>query len=73
MCELGNGRILGSTMSSALIIVFCTGQLIYWISRTKLLLHGSEDQIWRTLESDLARGRRLLMGLKSLVPSHVAG
>jgi hypothetical protein len=50
-------------MSSAFIILFCTILAVYWTSRTRLLLNGSEDEIWQTLESDLSRGRRILVGL----------
>jgi len=52
---------------SAFIIFFCTGLLIYWTSRTRILLHGSPAAIEATLESDLLRGRRFLSGLRALV------
>ncbi len=50
--------------ASIIIIFFCTGLMIYWISRTKVLFHDSEDEIWQTLDSDMAKGRRFLLGLR---------
>lgn len=53
-------------MISGLIIVFCTCLLVYWTSRTAILLHGSEGEITETLASDLWRARRLMLGLRSI-------
>jgi hypothetical protein len=56
---------------SALTIFFCTGLLVYWVARTLLLLHGSDEAIDETLECDLWWGRRVLLGLRTMfVPPH---
>jgi hypothetical protein len=43
-----------------------TGMLVYWVRRTQMLLHGSEDEITETLENDLWWTRRLLLGLRAM-------
>ena len=59
---------------SAFIILFCTGLSAYWISRARILMHGSEDEIRRTLDGDLARGRKFLLRLRLFVtPVQMAG
>ena len=60
---------------SAFIIFACTGLLVYWVFRVTMLLYGSDDEINETLESDLWRGRRLLLGLRSMFvpPNQLAG
>ena len=62
-------------MVSALIIMFCTCLLVYWASRTLMLLHGSYDEIDEILAGDQQRVRRLLLGLRSLftLSSQLAG
>jgi hypothetical protein len=50
----------------AIIIFISTGLLIYWISRVRILQHGSEDEIHATLETDLLRVRRFVLGLRSV-------
>jgi hypothetical protein len=51
---------------SAFTIFVSTGLLIYWTSRIKTLLHGSDEEIRALLESDLSTGRRFLWELRSL-------
>ena len=60
---------------SALIVSFCTALVIYWASRAAILLHGSEDEITKTLEHDLRRGHGLFLGLRSIFvpPVQLAG
>ena len=60
---------------SSFIIFVCTGLLVYWVTRTALLLRGSEEEINGTLKSDLWWGRRVLLGLRSLFvpPTQFAG
>ena len=48
---------------AAIIIVISAGLLCYWISRVRILLHGAGDEIQAILETDLSRGRRVLLGL----------
>ena len=52
---------------SALVIFVCMGLLVYWFSRTRLLLKGSTEEIDGTLESDLWWGRRLLLMLRAIL------
>jgi hypothetical protein len=55
-------------MLPSLVIIFvCSGLLVYWVARTVLLLHGSDEAIDEMLECDLWWGRRLLLGLRSIV------
>jgi hypothetical protein len=58
---------------SVLTIFFCTGLLVYWVARTLLLLHGSDEAIDNTLECDLWWGRRILLGLRGTFgpPQHM--
>ena len=56
---------------AVLIIFVCLGLLVYWVARTVLLLHGSDEAIDETLECDLWWGRRVLLGLRTMfVPPH---
>ena len=61
-------------MSNCIIFV-SSGLLVYWSSRTLLLLNGSEAETDEILESDLWWGRRLLLGLRTMFGSstHLAG
>jgi hypothetical protein len=54
---------------SNLVIFLSMGLLIYWVSRTLLLLKGPPHQIDSTLNSDLWWGRRLLLGLRAIFSS----
>ena len=60
---------------SAFIIFVCTALLIYWASRTLLLLKGREEQIDEVLEADLWLFYRILAGLRSMFfpPNLMAG
>jgi hypothetical protein len=60
---------------SDLIIFVCSGLLVYWVARTFLLLYGSEESVADTLECDLWWGRRLLLGLRTMLvpPTQMAG
>jgi len=40
-----------------------TGLMVYWISRMRILWHGSDDHIDTILAGDLALGRRIITGL----------
>lgn len=51
---------------SYLIIFVCTGLWVYWLTRTFLLLKGSEEEIAQTLECDVWWGRRILLGLRAM-------
>ena len=50
-------------MPIGLLIFVCSGLLVYWVSRTFLLLNGSKEEIDDTLESDLLWSRRMLSAL----------
>jgi hypothetical protein len=52
---------------AALIIFVSTGLLVYWFSRTLMLLKGWEEEIDEALESDLWWGRRVVLGLRMMV------
>jgi hypothetical protein len=58
-----------------LVMFFCNGLLVYWATRTALLLHGPEERIERTLEKDLWSGRQALIGIRRLLmpPANLAG
>jgi hypothetical protein len=60
---------------SEFVIFISTGLLVYWFSRTLLLLKGSPEQLDETLECDLWWGRRLLLGLRTTFegPTQLAG
>ena len=58
--------IFVTSIFAATFAFICTGLLVYWISRTLLLLKGCEEEIDDTLESDLWRGRRLLLWLRTM-------
>jgi hypothetical protein len=51
---------------SAVVIFVSSGLLIYWFSRTLLLLKGSEEEIHQVLEADVWWGRTLLIGLRTM-------
>lgn len=57
------------------VIFVSTGLLVYWFSRTLLLLKGSQQEIDETLECDLWWGRRFLLGLRTMFgePTQFAG
>ena len=63
------------TAVSSIVIFVSTGLLIYWVTRTLLLLNAPEDQIAEVLDGDLWWGRRLLMALRALFffPNQFAG
>ena len=63
--SLPYGLYAGLNRMSALTIFVCSGLLVYWVARTFLLLHAPEEVIAETLECDLWRGRRFLLGLRS--------
>jgi len=54
---------------SEFIIFVCSGLLVYWFSRTLLLLRRSEAETDEILESDLWWGRRLLLGIRTMFES----
>jgi len=54
----------------ALTIFLSTGLLCYWISRTLLIMRGSEEEINRVLADDLRRFDQVLAGIP---PNLVAG
>ncbi len=60
---------------SGFIIFVCSGFLVYWLARIKVLLYGSEEQIGETLEIDLRWFRKLLLGLRTMFvpPAQLAG
>ena len=62
-------------MSNLIVILVCSGLLVYWVVRTSLLLHGSEEAIDQVLECDLWWGRRSLLGFRSgfVPPQQLAG
>ena len=37
-----------------------------WVSRMRLLWHGSDEEIKAILENDLLKGRRFVLGLRSI-------
>jgi hypothetical protein len=49
-----------------LIIFVSTGLLVYWVARTVLLFHGTDEAIDDALASDLWWGRRLMLGLRTM-------
>jgi hypothetical protein len=48
------------------LIFICTALLVYWFSRTRLLLKGSAEEIDEVLARDLWRVRRVLLSLRML-------
>jgi len=60
---------------SAIIIFFCAGLLVYWLSRMMMLLYGSPGQTNEILDCDLWWGRRFLMALRAMFvpPALLAG
>jgi hypothetical protein len=48
----------------AIIVFFSAGLLVYWISRVRILLHGSEAEIRETLKRDLMFGRRFVLWVR---------
>jgi hypothetical protein len=63
------------TMAGLLIIFICSGLLVYWISWTVVILHGSDDAIDERLDCDLWWGRKLLAGFRSAMepPQQLVG
>jgi hypothetical protein len=49
-----------------LVVSVCTGLLVYWISRTWLLMKGSESEIEEQLDTDIWWCQRFLDLLHSL-------
>jgi hypothetical protein len=49
-----------------LILFVSTGLLVYWVARTVLLFHGSDEAIDETLACDLWWGRRFMLGLRTM-------
>ena len=58
-----------------LIMFTCNGLLVYWATRTAMLLNGPEKRIEQTLEKDLWSGRQILIGIRQLLmpPANLAG
>ena len=52
-------------MPSLLIIFIYSGLLVYWVARTVLLFHSSDEVIEETLECDLWWGRAVLLFVRS--------
>lgn len=53
----------------AIIIFISTGLLVYWISRMRILWHGSEVEIHQTLGTDLLWFRTFMLRLGSVFMS----
>lgn len=51
---------------SPTIIFISTGLLVYWMSRLRVLRHGSEDEINQALDRDLLSCRRILLRFRSM-------
>ena len=51
----------------AIVMFVCSGLLVYWISRTRLLLNGSKPEINEALNHDFWRGRRFLIALRGML------
>jgi hypothetical protein len=59
---------------SSIVLFFAPLLLAYFVSRTRLLLKGSEDEINGVLDVDLSLWHRFLSGLRSwLEPLQLAG
>jgi hypothetical protein len=58
--------ILLESMLAVIIVVALPALLVYWISRSFLLIHGSKEAIDEALDCDLWWGRRLLHCVRSL-------
>jgi hypothetical protein len=54
---------------SALILFVSTGLLVYWISRVKLLLLHSGDEVIQTLEGDLRLARAVTERIAAAIPT----
>ena len=50
-----------------LIMFTCNGLLVYWATRTAMLLNGPEKRTEQTLEKDLWSGRQILIGIRHLL------
>jgi len=50
-----------------LIIFVSPGLLLYWVARTVLLFHGTDEAIDEALACDLWWGRRVLSGLRTML------
>ena len=51
---------------SMCVIFVCSGLLIYWMFRVRMLLRGSQDEIETILTNDLWTARRLILSLRAL-------
>ena len=49
-----------------LIILVSPGLLVYWVARTVLLFHGTDEAIDEALACDLWWGYRVLSGLRTM-------
>jgi hypothetical protein len=60
---------------NALVVFISTGLLIYWLSRSMLMLQATEDQVEEVLERDFWWGYRLWLALRSMfsIPNQFAG
>jgi hypothetical protein len=52
--------------ASGFIIFFSAGLMVYWCSRTLVLLRESEEELNEVLEDDLWWGRKVLYMLRML-------
>jgi hypothetical protein len=52
------------TFMSVPVILISTALLTYWVSRTMVLLHGSQEAISKVLDNDLRRGHAVFSGLR---------
>jgi hypothetical protein len=60
------GNVYTVWIVSVLVIFVCGFLLWYWLKRTILLLHGSEELVDEVLQSDLWSGRRVLAELRAM-------
>ena len=58
-------KIVSFRAMSLMTIFICSGLLVYWVARTVLLLHGTDEVIDKTLECDLWWGRTVLLFVRS--------
>jgi hypothetical protein len=54
------------SFASGFIIFFSAGLMVYWCSRTLMLLRESDEELNEVLEDDLWWGRRVLSMLRLL-------
>ena len=59
---------LGYTQNAmtAIILVFCTGLLVYWTSRVFFLMRGPAERVNRLLEDDLLWGKSFINALRDM-------